>query len=127
MSPQRPALLLDEMFAPALAQQLRADGFDVVAVAGHEVLAAASDEEVLRWAAAHGRWVVTENVRDFEPLVRLAAQQGEPPPQMLYTSSRRFPRSRRNPAPLLDAFRRWLADPSAHCVSQTRAPWTWLT
>jgi hypothetical protein len=28
-------LLLDEMFAPMLAEQLRAEGFDVVAVAGH--------------------------------------------------------------------------------------------
>jgi hypothetical protein len=48
-------LLLDEMFAPMLAEQQRAEGFDVVAVAGHATLAAASDGEVMRWAAAQSR------------------------------------------------------------------------
>ncbi|MGH3888984.1 MAG: DUF5615 family PIN-like protein [Pseudonocardiaceae bacterium] len=57
--------MLDEMFAPMLAQRLRAKGFDVVAVAGHATLAAASDGEVMRWAAAQGRRLVTENVKDF--------------------------------------------------------------
>jgi hypothetical protein len=74
-------LLLDEMFAPKLADQLRAEGFDVVAVAGHATLAAALDEEVMQWAAAQ---------------------------------SRRFPWTRRNPSPLLDALRRWLKQPAGH-------------
>lgn len=48
-----------------LAQRMRAEGFDVVAVAGHATLAAASDGEVMRWAAAQGRRLVTVNVKDF--------------------------------------------------------------
>jgi hypothetical protein len=36
----------------------------VVAVAGHATLAAASDGEVMRWAAGQGRRLVTENVKD---------------------------------------------------------------
>lgn len=110
-------LLLDEMFTPALAERLRADGFDVVAVAGHPVPASSSDAEVASWAARHGRRIVTENVRDFAPL----ASNGDPPVRVLFTSSRRFPRSRRDPAPLLEASRAWLRDPAAQ-----KAPLGWL-
>ncbi len=107
-------LLLDEMFTPMLADRLREEGFDVLPVAGHATLAAASDEEVMRWAAAQGRRLVTENVKDFQPLVQLANERGEPTPRLLYTSSRRFPRSRRNPGPLLAALRGWLTQPEGH-------------
>ncbi|MGH4016078.1 MAG: DUF5615 family PIN-like protein [Pseudonocardiaceae bacterium] len=115
-------LLLDEMVAPILADRLRAAGFDVVSVAGHATLAAASDEEVMRWAVAQGRRLVTENVKDFQTLVQLASERGEPVARMLYTSSRRFPRTRRNPSPLLDALRRWLSQPAGHA-----GPVDWLS
>lgn len=104
-----------------LAHRLPADGFDVVAVAGHPTLVAASDEEVMRWAVAQGRRLVTENVKDFEPLVQLASESGEPTPLVLFTSSRRFPRSRRNPGPLFDALRRRLGQPTDHA-----GPTAWL-
>ncbi|MGH3786166.1 MAG: DUF5615 family PIN-like protein [Pseudonocardiaceae bacterium] len=115
-------LLLDEMFAPMLAERLCAEGFDVVAVAGHAILAAASDEEVMRWAAAHHRRIVTENVKDFQPLVERASERGEPVAYVLYTSNRRFPRTRRNPSPLLDALRRWLKQPAGQA-----GPVDWLS
>ncbi|MGH3942902.1 MAG: DUF5615 family PIN-like protein [Pseudonocardiaceae bacterium] len=115
-------LLLDEMFAPMLADQLRAEGFDVVVVAGHATLAAALDEEVMRWAVAEGRRLVTENVKDFQPLVQGASERGEPSAQVLFTSNRRFPRSRRNPGPLLDALRRWLSQ-----STEQPAPVDWLS
>ncbi len=100
------ALLLDEMFAPALASALCGESFDVVAVAGHPILAGAPDQAVAAWAAAEHRRLVTENVRDFAPL----AGQGDPALRVLFTSSRRFPRSRRNPRPLTEAIRRWLTE-----------------
>ncbi len=94
----------------------------MVAVAGHTTLAAASDEEVMRWAAAHGRRLVTENVKDFQPLAQYASERGEPVARMLYTSNRRFPRTRRNPSPLLDALRPWLNQPAGHV-----GPVDWLS
>jgi hypothetical protein len=103
-------LLLDEMFAPSLAQALCAAGFDVVAVAGHTLLAAAPDEQVAAWAREQDRRVVTENVRDFAPW----AGRGEPPLRVLFTSSRRYPRSRRNPGPLLKALTDWLSADVEH-------------
>ena len=115
-------LLLDEMFAPMLADHLRAEGFDVVAVAGHVTLAAASDEEVMRWAVTQDRRLVTENLKDFQPLVQSASERGEPAALVLFTSNRRFPRTRRNPGPLLDALRRWLNQPGEHA-----SPIAWLS
>jgi Domain of unknown function (DUF5615) len=115
-TPSPEALLLDEMFSPRLAESLEESGFDVVAVAGHPILAAASDTQVAAWAAGEGRRVVTENVGDFVPL--LATSQ--PPMRLLLTSSRRYPRSRRNPGPLLEALREWLA------TDVERGPMEWL-
>ncbi len=104
------ALLLEEMFPPLIAALLREEGHDIMAVAGHPLLAAASDFSLARWAAAENRRVVTENVRDFAPL----AGRGDPALRVLFTSSRRYPRSRRNPGPLVDALRHWLTAPQPH-------------
>ncbi|WP_019875397.1 DUF5615 family PIN-like protein [Sporichthya polymorpha] len=113
--PRRPAkkhvpeaLLLDEMFAPTLAEALTNDGFDVLAVVAHASLASASDPELARWASENNRRIVTENVRDFAPLVRQQTDR-EAALRVLFTSARRFPRSRRNPTPLHHALRNWLA------------------
>ncbi len=109
-------LLLDEMFSPRLAEALVASGHDVVAVAGHATLAAAADVQVAAWAAQQGRRVVTENVRDFVPLLATV----EPPLRVLLTSSRRYPRSRQNPAPLVRALSAWLTS------DEPRASMEWL-
>lgn len=103
-TPSVEALLLDEMFSPTVAESLCEDGFDVVAVAGHPVLAAAANAQVATWAARENRRVLTENVRDFVPLLATT----DPALRVLLTSSRRFPRSRRNPGPLLQALHDWL-------------------
>ncbi len=89
----------------------------MVWVAGHPVLGAASDVQVATWAARDERRVLTENVRDFVPLL---SQVVEPPVRLLLTSSRRYPRSRQNPGPLLDALRRRLT------TDVERAPVEWL-
>ena len=57
-------LLLDEMYPPALAEALRANGIEArtVTEAG---LAGRSDPNVLASAAADGYVLLTENVADF--------------------------------------------------------------
>lgn len=105
----REALLLDEMFSPAIAAVLRAEGYDVLAVADDPQLLSAADLYLASWAAREGRRVVTENVPDFVPL----AWHGDPPLRVLLTNPRRLPRSKRNPGPLLKALRARLdASPS---------------
>lgn len=56
-----------------------------------------TDEEVFAWAASQGRWLLTENVRDFRPLVLRALQADTTAAGILYTSGRAFPSSRKNP------------------------------
>jgi predicted NAD/FAD-binding protein len=101
-------LLLDEMFSPAIAVALRDLGHDVVAVAERGELRAMTDEDVFAWAAAQARWLLTENVKDFRPILLRALQADAAMTGVLYTSSRTFPRSRKNPGPLIQALHDWL-------------------
>ena len=110
MSQPPPArLLLDEMFSPVIAAALRDLGHDVTPIAEQPALRAMTDEEVFARAAAQGQWLLTENVKDFQPTLQQARQAGTPTAGLLFTSSRTLPRSRKNPGPLIDAIRTWLA------------------
>jgi predicted nuclease of predicted toxin-antitoxin system len=101
-------LLLDEMFSPVIAAALRDLGHDVTAIAEQAALRAMTDEEVFALAAAQGQWLLTENAKDFQPILQQALQAGTPPAGLLFTSSRAFPRSRKNPGPLIHAIHTWL-------------------
>src|SRR5260370_21289454 len=123
MTADRRRLLLDEMLSPALAAALRDLGYDVVAVAERPDLRAISDDKVFAAACADGRWLVTENVKDFRPILLRAVQEGTATTGILFTSSRTFARSRKNPAPLISALHSWLqtGPPEAPVVED------WLT
>lgn len=108
MSQTEARLVIDEMFSPAIATALRDLGHDVIAVAERPELRSMADEEIFAWAAARGRWLLTENVKDFRPIALRALQAEIASPGILYTSSRSFPRSRKNPGPLIQALHSWL-------------------
>ena len=94
-------LVLDEMFSPAIAAALRDLGQDVIAVAERGELRAMNDDDVFAWATSQGRWLLTENVKDFRPILLRALQADTATTGIVYTSSRAFPRSRKNPGPLI--------------------------
>lgn len=95
MSADKPdALLLDEMFAPAIADQLSALGVDCRAVAADRALRSHPDLEVFETAVREGRIVVTNNVRDFESLRRAHQAIDNPLPGFIYTCDTAFPRTR---------------------------------
>ena len=96
------------MFSPAIAAALRDFGHDVVAVAERADLRSMTDDDLFAWSAADHRWLVTENVKDFRPIMLRALQAGGITAGLLFTSSRVFPRSRKNPGPLIDALHAWL-------------------
>ncbi|MDR0627515.1 MAG: DUF5615 family PIN-like protein [Bifidobacteriaceae bacterium] len=106
-------LLLDEHFAPAIAKALLARGFDVVALLDDPDRAGLADPEVYTLAGREGRRVVTENIRDFRPLLAAAIDQGGPVTTLLLVPSGAFPRSRTNPGPLIKALAAWLDDAQA--------------
>lgn len=59
-------------------------------------------------AGEHDRRIVTEKVKDFSPLLRRAEELRQQVTPLLFTSSRTFPRTRRNPGPFIDALDGWL-------------------
>jgi predicted nuclease of predicted toxin-antitoxin system len=109
-SPATVRLALDEMFSPTAAGALRDRGHDAVAVAERGELRAMNDEEVFAWAISQGRWLVTENVKDFRPILQRTLQADTITTGIVYTSNRSFPRSRKNPGPLIQALHAWMVD-----------------
>ena len=118
---QPPRLLLDEMHAPVAAQRLRRRGHDVVAVAEEPGLRAMTDDEVFVWAAEQRRRIVTENVKDYRRLLARSGQTGGPVASVLFTSSRLFPRVRRNLGPFIAALDAWLT--SGDAPRRAQADW----
>ena len=91
-------LLLDEMWAPAIAEALRDRGHDVVAVAERQDLRGLPDAAVFDIALAEGWVIVTENVVDYRPLAAVAMRAGHAYPPIVYTSNRAYPRANRRTA-----------------------------
>jgi predicted nuclease of predicted toxin-antitoxin system len=109
-----PRLLLDEHYAIEIAERLRSDSHDVVTVLEDAELRAQPDAELFRWAAAQGLRIVTENIKDFRPLLVHAYTTGEPAASLLLVSPRRFPRGtgERTQA-IVKALDAWLGQPDA--------------
>jgi predicted nuclease of predicted toxin-antitoxin system len=87
-------LLLDEMFSDTIAQQLRAKGYDVVSVVAHPALVALPDDQILAYATAEGRALVTANIKDFMPLDSRYRAAGLAHPGMILVSTKTFPQTR---------------------------------
>ena len=96
-------LLLDAMFSPEIAERLQDRGIDCRAAAADPELRTGTDRDVLEWAIATNRVLVTNNVGDFERLRLLRLQINQPVPALIYTSDRSFPRNRRFIARVVDA------------------------
>lgn len=85
-------LALDEMYAPAVAEQLRDRDRDVVAVTERADLRGTTDEDLLAWAQTEGRALVTDNQRDFIPIHHRRIASGHDHQGLILTTNRRFPR-----------------------------------
>ena len=87
-------LLFDEMYAPAIAEQLRARGHDVASVhdAAYRALEGEPDEDVWAAAVADDRALVSENVQDFRHLEADAIARAQPRAPPIFTTDRQFPR-----------------------------------
>ena len=84
---------------PPIAAPLRDLAHDVIAVAERGELRALSDDDVFAWAIFRRSWLLTENVKDFRPILLRALQADTAATGILHTSSRAFLRSRKNPGP----------------------------
>jgi len=85
-------LALDEMYASAVAEQLRERDHDVIAVAERADLRGSTDEDLLDWARTNDRALVTDNQRDFIPIHHRCIASGHEHKGLILTTNRRFPR-----------------------------------
>ena len=85
-------LLLDEMWSPAVAEQLRQRGHVAAAVNERDDLRTMSDATIFEVAQHEELTIVTENSRDFRPLVVDYINRGRPHFGCIYTTHRQFPR-----------------------------------
>lgn len=107
-------LLLDVHHSRVAAERLRLLGRDAIAASDDALLSVMTDEDLLRSAAAEQRVLVTENVRDFDRIVRAWSAAGEHNAGIVFTSPRRFHRGRQSyPEDLVVALDRLLENPPA--------------
>nr|WP_274636478.1 DUF5615 family PIN-like protein [Microbacterium bovistercoris] len=103
-------LLLDEHYSQAIAAALRVRGHDVVAVVTDPDLRGADDPAIFRSAAQSGRRIVTENIKDFRPLLLAALDAGDLAAALLLVPPRRFPRgSASRTGAIIGAIEAWMS------------------
>lgn len=87
------SLLLDEHLSPEIARQLRAKGYDVIAVGERADLKGRPDRVHFASLPDQQRAIVTRDVGDFRPLLAAALRRGTPTYGVVYVPDR-FPLSR---------------------------------
>lgn len=85
-------LLIDEMYPPAIAQQLRGRKHDVDAVAERPDLRALPDTDIFALAQREQRAVVTENLADFNPIADAYDRRGRAHHGLVLVTPRSYPR-----------------------------------
>jgi predicted nuclease of predicted toxin-antitoxin system len=91
-------LLLDEMLSDNIARLLRTKGYDVISVVADPALAGLPDDQVLAYAMAEGRTLVTANIKDFVPLDARYRAAGQSHAGLILVSTKTFPQNRGFPS-----------------------------
>lgn len=84
-------LLLDEHYADEIAAELRAAGHDALTVSERE-MKGIDDEALLEFAWSENRALLTNNARDFMPIIGRWATSGQNHRGLLLTSDNSLPR-----------------------------------
>lgn len=88
-------LLLDETIAPAIARELHARGYDVVAVKNERPdLMSRSDRAIVRQMVSERRVIVTNNVKDYGPIHDRFLAGGEEHYGLVFTFDDTMPRNK---------------------------------
>jgi predicted nuclease of predicted toxin-antitoxin system len=117
-------LLLDAMFSPAIAEQLRRRGHDIVAAAEVPALRHLRDPDLFAAAQVEQRAVVTNNVAHFLAIDALYRQQGRPRYGLILTSDRRFRRAQGGGiGPLVQALDVFLGAQPAEARAESLVHW----
>ncbi len=116
-------LLIDEMYPPAIAQQLRARGYDVEAVTERDELRALPDAELFGQAQLEHRAIVTENIADFCVIADRYDERGSPHRGLVLLNPSRYARGNpRTVGRIVTALARLLDDSRGSAPNCVR-PW----
>ena len=85
---------MDEMYSDTISSELRRLGVDAISIHDRPQLEGSADEDVMRVAIAERRVLVTNNVRDYAPLVEEFGLRGETHFGVVFTDDATFPRTR---------------------------------
>ena len=96
-------LLLDEMFSDDIARQLRNKGYDVISAVADLALVGLPDDQVLAYATAEGRALVTANIKDFVPLDARYRAAGQSHAGLILVSTKTFPQTHGFPSAVTTA------------------------
>jgi hypothetical protein len=96
-------LLLDEMFTDDIAQQLRTKGYDIISVVADPALVGLPDDQILAYATAEGRALVTANIKDFSPLDTRYRAADQSHAGLILVSTKTFPQNRGFPSSVATA------------------------
>lgn len=116
-------LLLDEQHDPTIAEVLRSEGHDVVAVNERPGLPGTSDRDLLDVAIAERRALLTEDVRDFVVIHQQRMGAGESHHGIVLSSPHRFPRRKEAWRILLEAIRSLLSAYSTEDALRDQLVW----
>lgn len=116
-------LLLDEHVDKAIAEALRAQGFDVVAVTEDPTLVKLSDDALLVRALEDRRAVLTYDVVDFRRAAVDRLSSEEHHHGIVLVTRRRFPHGKRHAGALIAALRRLLEEMPAEDALVDREWW----
>jgi hypothetical protein len=86
-------LLIDEMYPPSIAEQLRDRGGDAEAVTERPELRALADTHLFALAQQEQRTVVTENIDDFSVIAGNYDQRSQPHFGLVLVPHSSYPRS----------------------------------
>ena len=102
-------LILDHHFPVVIAERLRVQGLaaEPLLERGWHVL---EDDVVLEACQADGLTLMTNNVADFTVIARRWQAQGRPHSGLIFTSDRRWPRTRHGAGALAAALAELLGD-----------------
>jgi hypothetical protein len=106
-------LLLDEMLSDVIAEQLRAKGYDILAVVADPALVGLPDDQILAQATAAGRALATANIKDFIPLDARYRAASQAHAGLSLVSAKTFPQDRSFVAAVTSALAALLDRPHA--------------
>lgn len=116
-------LVLDELYARAIAAELGARGHDVASASERNDLRAVPDPVLFDAMQIEGRVIVTNNVRDFMPLAQQALQSGSTFYGVVFTSDRSLRRSKANTGTFVELLHELMTTHAAQAALPGKIAW----